>query len=124
MFFPQGQVRVFVYGAPVNLRLSFDGLYALTKNQLGQDPRSGDLDAHINRRATQIKVLYFDRHGLCVWSMRLESGRLLSDWRAVRTRQMDWTQLKLLLEGIEVRRLRKRYGRSKTGENETQRSAP
>jgi len=61
MFFPQGQVRVFVYGAPVNLRLSFDGLYALTKNQLGQDPRSGDLDAYINRRATQIKVLYFDR---------------------------------------------------------------
>lgn len=56
--------------------------------------------------------------------MRLESGRLLSDRRAVRTRQMDWTQLKLLLEGIEVRRLRKSYGRTKTGENETQRSAP
>ncbi|MFZ6726219.1 IS66 family insertion sequence element accessory protein TnpB [Undibacterium sp. MH2W] len=33
----------------------------------------------IARRATQIKVLYFDRNGLYVWSERLEQGRLLSD---------------------------------------------
>lgn len=120
MFFPTGQVRVFVYGAPVNLRLSFDGLYALTKNQLGGDPLSGDLYAYINRRATQIKVLYFDRHGLCVWSMRLESGRLVGDWRAVRTRQTDWTGLKMLLEGIEPKRVRKRYGCAQFSENGAQ----
>lgn len=121
MFFPEGQVRVFVYGAPVNLRLSFDGLYALTKSRLGQDPLSGSLYAYINRRATQIKVLYFDRMGLCIWSMRLEQGRLVRDWHAVRTREMDWTGLKLLLEGIEVKRMRKRYRRTRMGENETQR---
>jgi transposase len=121
MFFPEGQVRVFVYGEPVNLRLSFDGLYALTKNRLGQDPLSGSLYAYINRRATQIKVLYFDRMGLCIWSMRLEQGRLVRDWHAVRTREMDWTGLKLLLEGIEVKRRRKRYRRPQMGENGTQR---
>lgn len=27
MFFPEGQVRVFLYGQPVNMRLSFNGLY-------------------------------------------------------------------------------------------------
>jgi transposase len=109
MFFPEGRVRVFVFGEPVSMRLSFDGLYALTKNRLGQDPLSGDLYAYINRRATQMKVLYFDRSGLCVWSKRLEAGKLVSDWKAVRTREMDWTGLKLLLEGIEPKRLRKRY---------------
>lgn len=109
MFFPEGRVRVFVFGEPVSMRLSFDGLYALTKNRLGQDPLSGDLYAYINRRATQMKVLYFDRSGLCVWSKRLETGRLVSDWKAVRTREMDWTGLKLLLEGIEPKRVRKRY---------------
>ena len=123
MFFPEGRVRVFVYGEPVNLRLSFDGLYALTKNRMQRDPLSGDLYAYINRRATQIKVLYFDRTGLCVWAMRLEQGRFLSDWSRVRAREMDWTGLKLLLEGIEPRRVHKRYRCAWTSENGTQQMA-
>jgi len=109
MFFPEGQIRVHLYGQPVDMRKSFDGLYALTRQGLGQDPLSGNLFAFINRRACQIKVLYFDRSGFCLWSKRLEAGRFLSDWRAVRSREMDWTGLKLLLEGIEPGRQRKRY---------------
>jgi transposase len=109
MFFPEGQVRVHVYGRPVDMRKSFDGLYALTRQQLGQDPLSGRLFVFINRRATQMKVLYWDRSGFCVWAKRLEQGRFLSDWRCVTTREMDWTGLKLLLEGIEAKVVRKRY---------------
>ncbi len=63
----------------------------------------------INRRGTQAKVLYWDRTGFCVWAKRLEQGRLVSDWRTMRDRQMDWTELKLLLEGIEPGRRKKRY---------------
>jgi len=46
--------------------------------------------------------LYFDRSGYCVWGKRLEAGRFLTDWAQVRTREMDWTELKLLIEGIEI----------------------
>ena len=109
MFFPEGRVRVHVYGQPVDMRKSFDGLYALTRQRLGADPLSGDLYVFINRRATQIKVLYWDRTGFCLWAKRLEQGRFLSDWTQVSTRQMDWTGLKLLLEGIEAKVVRKRY---------------
>ena len=111
MFFPEGRVRVHVYGQPVDMRKSFDGLYALTRQRLGADPFSGDLYVFINRRATQIKVLYWDRTGFCLWAKRLEQGRFLSDWKQVATRQMDWTGLKLLLEGIEAKVVRKRYRR-------------
>lgn len=55
------------------------------------------------------KVLYFDRTGLCVWSKRLEQGRLIGNWDSVTTQEMDYTGLKLLLEGIEPKRVRKRY---------------
>ena len=109
MFFPEGQVRVFLYGEPVSMRLSFDGLYALTRNGLQQDPLFGHLFAFINRKGTQIKVLYYDQTGLCVWSKRLEQGRLIRNWQTVTTQEMDWTALKLLLEGIEPKRVRKRY---------------
>lgn len=112
MFFPEGQIRVFVYGQPVSMRLSYDGLYALARHSMHQAPLSGNLFAFINRRATQIKVLYFDRTGWCIWAKRLEQGRLIGDWNDVTTREMDWTGLKLLLEGIEPKRVRRRYQKS------------
>lgn len=111
MFFPEGAVRVHLYGQPVDMRKSFDGLYALTRHGLGQDPLSGHLFVFVNRRATQMKVLYWDRTGFCLWAKRLEEGRFLSDWGKVATREMDWTGLKLLLEGIEAKTYKKRYRR-------------
>jgi len=70
---------VHVYGRPVDLRKSYAGLYALTRQERGQDPLSGRLFVFINRRATQRKVLYWDRTGFCLWAKRLEQGRFLSD---------------------------------------------
>ena len=109
MFFPEGQIRVYLYGQPADMRKSFDGLQALTRHAMGQDPCDGSLYVFVNRRGAQIRVLYFDRSGFCVWGKRLEAGRFISDWRAMRTREMNWTELKLLLEGIEPGRVRKRF---------------
>ena len=39
MFFPEGQVRVHLYGRPVDMRRSFDGLYAITRQALVTLPR-------------------------------------------------------------------------------------
>ena len=75
MFFPEQQVRVFLYGAPVEMRRSFDGLYAIARHGMQADPLAGHLFAFLNRRATQIKILTFDRSGWCVWARRLEQGR-------------------------------------------------
>jgi len=91
MFFPESQVRVHVYGRPCDMRKSFDGLYALTRNELQQDPLSGRLFVFINRRGTQVKVLYFDRSGFCIWAKRLEAGCFISDWSTVRSHEMQRT---------------------------------
>lgn len=109
MFFPEGRIRVHLYGHPCDMRKSFTGLYALTRQGLQADPLSGDLCVFISRRATMMKVLYFDRSGFCIWAKKLEAGCFVSDWSRVRTHEMDWTGLKLMLEGIEPGRLRKRY---------------
>ena len=109
MFFAEGQIKVFLYGEPTDMRRSFDGLQALTRHAMGHGPLDGSLYVLVNRRGTQVRVLYFDRSGFCVWSKRLEVGRFISDWRRVRTHEMNWTALKLLLEGIEPGRQRKRY---------------
>ncbi|MEN9544835.1 MAG: hypothetical protein RLZZ598_1668 [Pseudomonadota bacterium] len=113
MFFPEGHIRVYLYGQPVDMRKSYDGLYALARHGLNQDPTCGHLFVFVNRRATQMKVLYFDRSGWCLWAKRLEAGRFVSDWREVSSREMDWTTLKLMLEGIEVKRRLKRYDKAR-----------
>jgi transposase len=111
MFFPEARVRVFLYAEPSDMRKSFDGLYALVKHAMGRDPLSGDLYAFINRRATLIKVLYFDRTGFCIWAKRLERGRFVRETRSRGDGELDVTGLKLLLEGLERRDLvaRRRY---------------
>ena len=109
MFFPESRVRVYLYGQAVDMRKSFDGLYAVARAAFPQDPTGGDLYAFVNRSGTQIKVLYFDRSGWCVWAKRLEAGRFIGDWSKVHTHEIDCTRLKLLLEGIEPRRQLKRY---------------
>jgi transposase len=76
---------------------------------MGRNPLDGALYVFVNRRGSQIKCLYFDRSGFCIWGKRLETGRYVSDWRKVRTQQMEWTALKLLIEGMEARRVRKRF---------------
>jgi len=124
MFFPEERIRVFLYGQPADMRKSFDGLQALTRQGLGLDPLSGAMFCFINRRATQMRVLYFDRSGFCIWAKRLEAGRFLSDWGRVHSQEMDWTALKLLLEGIEPGRRRKRYRHVRSEEVPTTEHAP
>ena len=110
MFFPEVHVRVWLYTRPTDMRKSYDGLSALVKQVLHEDPASGHLFVFINRKRTQMKVLYFDRSGYCVWGKRLECGRFQDCAQGVDKMPLDWTRLKLLLEGIDVRE-RRRYTR-------------
>jgi transposase len=88
MFFPEGQIRVRLYGQPCDMRKSFDGLQALVRQGLRCDPLDGSLYVFVNRRGFQMRVLYFDRSGFCIWAKRLEAGRFIADWTQVRAREM------------------------------------
>jgi transposase len=69
------QRRIWLCTQPTDMRRSFDGLSALVRNHLGEDPSSGHWFAFINRRRTQIKILAFEEGGYWVWSKRLEQGQ-------------------------------------------------
>lgn len=93
------------------MRKSYDGLSALVKSKLEEDPLSGQLFVFINRKRTQCKVLYFDRSGYCIWSKRLEQGQFHANAGESIKQALQWTDLKLILEGIDTRSVRqyKRY---------------
>ena len=110
MLIPESQVRIWLYAKPADMRKSFDGLSALVRTRLKENPVSGELFVFINRRRTQMKVLYFDRGGYCVWAKRLEQGRFHPPV-AGEKRALSWTELKLIIEGIDLASIRqfKRY---------------
>ncbi len=110
MFFPEGRVRVWLYGPATDMRKQFDGLAALAKQQMSEDPLAGHLFVFVNRRLTQVKVLYFDGDGYCLWSKRLERGRFRVVPERGAKQALSMTDLRLLLAGIEVDRVR-RYKR-------------
>jgi transposase len=119
MFFPEGQVRIWLYTRPTDMRKSFDGLSVLVKEKLREDPLSGQLFVFVNRKRNYLKALYFDRSGYALWAKRLERGRF--HYRRERATgdklALDATDLTMLLEGIDVRSVRRypRY-RHRSGE--------
>ena len=70
----------------------------------------------LNRRRTQMKVLYFEPGGYCLWSKRLEAGRFHFEGRGSDRQALSWTELKLMIEGIDLSSLR-RFKRFEKGEN-------
>ena len=69
------QMRILVAVAPVDFRKGIDGLAALCKQTLQQDPFSGAVFVFRNRRATAIKVLVYDGQGFWLCQKRLSEHR-------------------------------------------------
>ena len=56
--------RVFVAVQPVDLRGSFNRLFALTQSVLQQDPLSGHWFVFTYRHRNRLKILFWDGSGL------------------------------------------------------------
>jgi len=114
-------VRVFLAAAPLDLRKSFDGLAAATRELLAQDPLSGHLFVFLNRRSDRVKILVWDRNGYWLMCKRLERGRFRTPVRDGKV-EIESAELTLMLEGIDLAGARRRP-RWTPGEK-TQNSAP
>ncbi|WP_409523037.1 IS66 family insertion sequence element accessory protein TnpB [Nitrincola sp. MINF-07-Sa-05] len=111
MFAPGNLARIWLCTQPTDMRKSFQGLSALVKNQLDLNPLSGQYFVFVNRRKTHMKVLYFEPSGYCLWSKRLEQGQFRVSPSSSGQRALSWTDLQLILDGVEVQKTRqyKRY---------------
>jgi transposase len=95
--------RVFVAITPVDLRASFNTLFALTQSVLQQDPLSGHWFVFTNQERTRVKVLFWDGSGLWVCAKRLEQGRFSWPRSAEACARLRSEELLALLSGLEVK---------------------
>jgi len=100
-------VRILLFTAPTDMRKGFEGLSGLV-HAAGEDVYSGALFVFVSRRRDRLKILTFQKGGFVLWYKRLEQGR----FKPTRTKgeervPLDSTDLSLLLEGIDVSRVRR-----------------
>ena len=70
------QTRVFLACEPADFRRGIDGLAALCRHRLGEDPMGGAIFVFRNRRGTSLKLLCYDGQGFWLCQKRLSEGRL------------------------------------------------
>jgi transposase len=99
------QMRVFVAVEPVDMRKQFDGLWAVARERLGEDPKGGAIFAFTNKKRTRLKLLYFDGTGVWVFAKRVEQGRLT--WPVGSSGKklcIDPAALNMLINGIDLKK--------------------
>jgi transposase len=104
-------VRLFVATAVVDGRRGPDSLMALVRDVLGHDIFEGHLFIFFTRRRDRVRIIYWDRNGVAMWTKRIELGcfRFQSDGdEAVNVRAMESAELTLILEGIDLQGARRR----------------
>jgi transposase len=107
-------VRYYFYRTPTDMRLGIYSLAGLVRNELGENPLSGDVFVFIGKRANQIRFLQWDKDGYAMYIKKLERGTF--EWPKGEGAAITSHQLTLVLQGVMLDsvRLRKRYAPLKT----------
>lgn len=95
--------KIWLAAGVTDMRRGFNGLAAQTEQVLEADPFSGHLFLFRGRRGDQIKVIWWDGQGACLFTKRLERGRFI--WPAAKEGKINLSraQLAMLMEGIDWR---------------------
>lgn len=108
--------RYFLYRGATDMRKGFKGLSGLVRQHISHELTSGDAFVFLNRRRDRItaggsseaKLLVWDRNGFVVWYKVLEQGTFELPAAEMDTLELSWTDLHLLLEGIEIKSVKRR----------------
>jgi transposase len=117
--------RIYVATGATDMRLSFDGLYALVVGRLEQDPQTGHLFLFSNKRRDRMKILFFDGFSLWVCARRMEQGRLHWPSSEQGRMQLSREEFALLIGGIDLSATKKRkwYRRPQAEESDVSTTA-
>jgi transposase len=101
-------MRVLVATKPVDFRRGADGLVALVRETLDQDPFSGAIFVFRSKRSDRVKIVAWDGSGLVLFWKRLEQGAFR--WPPITEGVMRLTsaQLAALVDGMDWSRLHPR----------------
>lgn len=110
------ETRIWLASEVMDMRCGFDRLAERVRAVIGEDPLSGHWFVFHSRRGERLKILYWDRDGFVLWYKRLEEGKfkLPRPREGARTVELRASELAMILDGIDVSKLKRvpRYERT------------
>jgi transposase len=99
-----------LFSHATDMRMSFDALSGLVRNNLGNNPTSGEVFIFINRRRDKIKLLHWQGSGYLLYYKRLEKGTFeLPRYDAsVGSITLSYSQLVMIIDGLSIKNLQRR----------------
>jgi len=67
--------HIFLAIDPIDFRKGIDGIARLCQHKFQQNPIHGHYFIFRNKRRTDVKMLYYDSQGFCLFQKRLSTGR-------------------------------------------------
>ena len=99
-----GNLQVYAYGAPCDMRKSFNTLTGVVL-EMGHDISAGEVFLFVAKNKKRAKVLWHDGTGLCLLAKRIDVGRFAAVWRRADAHgqlELSMTELSLFLEGSKL----------------------
>ena len=114
--------RIWLAVEATDMRCGFDRLAERVSAVISQDPLSGHLFVFASRRHERLKILTWDRDGYVLWYKGLEAGvfKLPRVEQGVRSVELRASELAMMLDGIDMTKLKRtpRYRRTNTNNKE------
>lgn len=97
----------YFYTGHADMRKSFDGLCGIIKSQMLLNALNGAVFIFMNRRRTQVKLLYWEGDGFSIYYKRLERGtfELPVTSSGAATLSLDVRQLQFILQGVSLKKV-------------------
>ena len=105
MMRPSADVQVYLHREPIDMRRGRNGLAALVREGMRQDPLAAQaLYVFVGRCYDSLKILGWDRNGFSIWTKRIESDERFHWPRIMAEEVITLTaeQLSSLLDGYDV----------------------
>ena len=97
----------FFFNQSTDMRMSFDSLSGLIRNQFQMNPLNGQVFLFMNKRRNQIKLLQWQLGGFMIYYKKLEKGTFsFSPENNINaTYSLKWTDLVMAFEGVRYKEI-------------------
>ncbi len=107
------EIQIFLWSSATDMRCGFDRLVSMVREKMNHQVLSGGIFVFLSRTRDRVKLLWWDKDGYALFYKRLEAGTFKVDWSESGHEVLTGVDLRLLLSGMDLRRIKLRRNAEK-----------